>query len=198
MKRQLSLLTTLALALMLTLEMCQSANSYPLTEAEKTQYLEDGKKVAVLAQSALSKQLLNSLDDYGVPYTLDFCKSVALPLLDTLSSSYKCTIRRTSLKVRNPQDAPTKAEKAMLEAFAKQDESDAEIEPVVQALNAEEVAFYTPIRLQAACLGCHGQEGTDIHPTHVGLIKKLYPDDQATGYKLGDLRGMWSITYKRN
>jgi len=27
------------------------------------------------------------------------------------------------------------------------------------------------------------------------LIKTLYPNDLATGYKVGDLRGIWSIQF---
>jgi hypothetical protein len=26
-------------------------------------------------------------------------------------------------------------------------------------------------------------------------IRKLYPEDRATGYKTGDLRGAWAVTF---
>jgi hypothetical protein len=29
------------------------------------------------------------------------------------------------------------------------------------------------------------------------MIEERYPDDRATGYELGDLRGMWSIRWAR-
>jgi hypothetical protein len=30
------------------------------------------------------------------------------------------------------------------------------------------------------------------------VIRRLYPEDQATGFSLGDLRGMWRIDFKKN
>ena len=59
------------------------------------------------------------------------------------------------------------------------------------------VAFYAPIKVQDLCLNCHGQPGTDIKAADYDLIKKLYPEDEAVGYKSGDLRGMWSIRFEK-
>jgi hypothetical protein len=47
-----------------------------------------------------------------------------------------------------------------------------------------------------ACLQCHGQPGTDINEATMAQIKNLYPEDHATGYKLGDVRGLWKVTFK--
>jgi len=46
-----------------------------------------------------------------------------------------------------------------------------------------------------ACLGCHGTEGGDINAKTLKIIKQKYPEDKATGYKEGDLRGWWKITF---
>ncbi len=50
-----------------------------------------------------------------------------------------------------------------------------------------------------AVLEVHGQGHTsnDILPEHVALIKELYPNDQATGYKVNQLRGMWSVVFNK-
>ena len=45
------------------------------------------------------------------------------------------------------------------------------------------------------CLQCHGAPDQDIAPATLTAIRKLYPDDKATGYKAGELRGLWSITF---
>ena len=41
------------------------------------------------------------------------------------------------------------------------------------------------------CLACHGENIDSITRTR---LEKLYPDDQAAGYKVGDIRGAFSIT----
>ena len=38
------------------------------------------------------------------------------------------------------------------------------------------------------CLKCHGQPEDDIALEYVVTIRRLYPADGATGFKLGDLR----------
>ena len=56
--------------------------------------------------------------------------------------------------------------------------------------------FLAPIVLgNPLCLQCHGTPGKDIAPETLAAIQKLYPDDKATGFKLGDLRGLWRITF---
>jgi hypothetical protein len=47
------------------------------------------------------------------------------------------------------------------------------------------------------CLQCHGVAGRDILPATATLLQKLYPQDQATGFQLGDLRGAWRVEFDR-
>ena len=47
------------------------------------------------------------------------------------------------------------------------------------------------IRVSAPCLTCHGSE---IEQDIQDELKKLYPEDKATGYQAGDLRGALSVT----
>jgi hypothetical protein len=45
------------------------------------------------------------------------------------------------------------------------------------------------------CLNCHGEPDKDIKPENLALIRRLYPQDQATGFQLGELRGAWRIDF---
>lgn len=57
-------------------------------------------------------------------------------------------------------------------------------------------SFIAPIVLgNPLCLQCHGTPGEDIDPETLASIQKFYPNDKATGFKLGDLRGLWRITF---
>ena len=42
------------------------------------------------------------------------------------------------------------------------------------------------------CLQCHGEV---LDPAVAGKIAELYPDDQATGFIDGDLRGVFWVEY---
>ena len=41
------------------------------------------------------------------------------------------------------------------------------------------------------CLTCHGKE---LAPDLAAKLRELYPDDQATGFSLGEIRGAFTIT----
>ncbi len=53
-------------------------------------------------------------------------------------------------------------------------------------------SYYKPIYTKRLCLKCHG----DMQTLASGVykqVKKHYPTDKATGYKEGDLRGMFVV-----
>jgi hypothetical protein len=64
---------------------------------------------------------------------------------------------------------------------------------------SQEVFFYQrPIVLNnALCLRCHGEIGKDIAPADYALLKKQYPQDQATGYRQGQVMGAWQVQLQR-
>jgi hypothetical protein len=71
------------------------------------------------------------------------------------------------------------------------------MEPVVEARVAEPVimrdpdgnlAATHPIRVGEMCLQCHG-ERAEIGEKTLARIEELYPEDSATGFAAGDLRG---------
>lgn len=44
------------------------------------------------------------------------------------------------------------------------------------------------------CLQYRGSPETDIDSGNLNFIRSLYPGDPATGFTIGDLRGIWSVT----
>lgn len=169
-----------------------------LTEAEADSYRARGKTIAQATFGALSGQLMQAVQEGGVPHAIDYCHLSAYPLTDSMAQAMQAHIRRTALRYRNPQNAPTEAERRILEAFQAQlAASKGTPKPVVEAQGPDSVSFYAPIMLAEACLKCHGEVGTDIAPDDYALIQTRYPDDQAVGFATGDLRGAWSITFAR-
>lgn len=129
---------------------------------------------------------------------LKFCNMQAYPLTDSLSEQFHAAIRRTSLQYRNPKNKPDEQETALLTTFAawKSQGRDLSKTDTVVALDDGQVLFAKPILLQPQCQTCHGVVGEAVSQELYAEIKKLYPEDKATGFKPGDLRGMWAVRFK--
>lgn len=107
-------------------------------------------------------------------------------------------VRRVSERVRNPADTPDADERKVLQAWAtlqaegKLRPSD-EHQEVVTENGQEYYRYMKPIFIAGpVCLQCHGPSDT-LAPDVREALQALYPDDRATGYKVGDLRGAISV-----
>ncbi len=158
-------------------------------------YLEQGAAIASTSFTVLSGRLMAAMKKGGVPEAVQYCNLAGLPLIDSLSQANEVNIRRTALKIRQPKDAPTPAEKKALDQYHAQFAAGEVLKPFVETISTEEVAFYAPILMSEACLKCHGKLGETLTQQDYQLIKELYPGDEAIGYASGDLRGIWSITF---
>ncbi len=64
--------------------------------------------------------------------------------------------------------------------------------PRVASLADDRIGYVEPILLQPLCLGCHGAA---LAPEVEARIDALYPDDQATGFEVGELRGVFWVEF---
>ncbi len=53
--------------------------------------------------------------------------------------------------------------------------------------------YYKPLKIQPVCLTCHGDKLT-MDKSVREEIKRIYPNDLATGYKVGDFRGVIRVS----
>ena len=97
-------------------------------------------------------------------------------------------IRHAAVKNRNPNNAATETEAAIIRKF-EEDKTLTEIWEKVEAEGKSFKRFTRPIFVEEACLACHGAK--DARPE---FIKAKYQDDKAYGFKTGDLRGIISVT----
>ena len=176
---------------------CQSLSSEQNTTTEVANsklrdYMTEGKKITATAFAALSGKLQTAMQEGGVANAVSYCNIAALPLIDSLAQANNASIKRTSLKYRNPLDAPTKAEIEVLNTFADQLQKEKPLSPLVVEHN-----FYAPIRIATPCLKCHGKIGETLTESDYKHILKTYPEDKAIGYVPGDLRGMWVVSFKK-
>ena len=99
--------------------------------------------------------------------------------------------------VTHCQDRGDRWEQQVLANFAQQASKGEKYETMAFAELVEETdgkyfRFMKAIGVQDQCLACHG-DPAQMDPEVKALIKSRYPHDQATGYKVGDLRGAVSI-----
>jgi hypothetical protein len=178
---------------------CQRQNKEnTLTEEELISLaMQQGDLISENTQKVLGARLKEVIQDKGIPQALTYCNLNAYPLVDSLQDIYKAGIRRASLKIRNPADAPDKREEKIIKEYLKEiQEGKTPVAKVV--LQNDKLHYYRPIILSAQlCLNCHGNIGTDIKEDNYRIIRALYGDDKATGHKIGDLRGIWSITFHK-
>jgi len=157
---------------------------------------EKGDLISTTAQNNLSKILTEKIQTEGVLAAIEHCNVVAIPLVDSLSQVFGARIRRVSDKARNPVDLPDSTEADVLDAYYYAFENSIPLESSVEEINAREIHYTKPILVSnPLCLNCHGAIGTEIVFENYDVITSHYPSDSATGYKIGDLRGMWSIRF---
>jgi len=176
------------------LSSCQKS----LSEKDTKEYTAKGKEVALSTSEHLEGQLIKSMKEGGTARAIPFCNTMAMPLTEEMSVKYSTVIKRTSYKVRNENNAPTKDETRILGTYRKLIEANKQLKSIVERDKSGSPHFYAPILLQQKCLACHGEIGKNVTVETDSIIKSLYPHDAATGFKEGDLRGIWSIAFEFN
>lgn len=132
----------------------------------------------------------------GPAAAIRVCRDAAPEIHAAVGEETGWTIRRTSLKVRNPANAPDADERAVLLSFASraaagQDLASLRSVRLLSRGGGEIVHVMQAIPAQEPCLACHGR---DIDPEVRAAIDALYPEDRATGFAAGDIRGAFSLT----
>jgi hypothetical protein len=175
-----------------------SSCSTSLSQKEIEEYTEKGKEIAGTTANSLMKNLSEKMEKGGIAEAVPFCNTMAHPLTDEMANKYDASIKRTSLYVRNKKNEPNQAEIKILNQFETSFSNKEPLKPVVTLDESGKPHFYGPILLQKKCLACHGTVGEEVNIKTDSIIKSYYPNDKATGFKEGDLRGIWSITFNTN
>ena len=144
----------------------------------------------------LKGALKSAMQEGGPVNAIGVCHTEAPEIAADVSAAQGVDIARTSLKVRNPDNTPDAWEKAVLEAFearkaAGEDPMKLEHYEVVEQDGEKVFRYMKAIPTGAVCLRCHGSE--QVKPPVAERLSELYPEDQARGFNIGDLRGAFTI-----
>ena len=134
------------------------------------------------ADQALRQRLMGRVmevaNQEGFDAAVDVCHDEAGPLTDEVSEEFNVAIGRVSDRLRNPDNSGHDWVWSMIE--------EADGQPHYAA--NDDFRAVKPIELADGCVNCHGN--TDELAEGVPeLLEERYPDDEATGYEVGDLRG---------
>lgn len=133
----------------------------------------------------------------GFSGAVGVCADKAQAETKRYAAEHGIRIRRVSLKARNAANRPDEWERARLSEWENALKEGRALPDAAEGA-APDGAYrlLLPIRIQAMCLTCHGN-AQQIPADVKAIIAKLYPEDAATGYRNGDLRGAFSVAIPR-
>ncbi|MEQ9465620.1 MAG: DUF3365 domain-containing protein [Haliea sp.] len=144
----------------------------------------------------LKPQLQQAIAEGGPAQATAVCANIAPALMDELSASSGWEVRRVSLQPRNTERAVADSwEREVLERFSAEQTAGTQ----AQALNYGDTVdgqyrYMQAQGVEPLCLLCHGKELAE--PVKKALAE-YYPEDSATGYSPGQVRGAISLIDRR-
>jgi len=168
--------------------------------AENMPVKKEGIKYIKMLGGALKSQLKAKMKEDKTGLTaLAFCTSSANDITKAVNKKLPpyAKVRRTSLKVRNDKNnEPDALDKKVMEKFEAEIKAKTLTPKSIMVVKEGDVTrVYKPLVAKAVCLKCHG---TNLSPKIAEAIKSSYPDDKATGFKEGDLRGVIVAEIKKH
>lgn len=145
-------------------------------------------------QQRLKAELEAAIGHAGPAGAINVCREKAPAIAAELSTASGAVVSRTALRVRNPANAPLPWQRDVLLSFQ---ERMAAGEPADKLESLETPAgkgarYMKAIPMAPLCLTCHGSNlAEDVQ----AALRSMYPDDAATGFAIGDLRGAFSVVW---
>ena len=124
----------------------------------------------------------------GPEHAIEVCRLDA-PRLTALQQRDGIRVGRTSDRLRNPANAPEPWMQPLLAEFRERAPEPGAHRSV--DLGARGTGYVEPIYLKPLCATCHGE---NVAPPLLDAIRARYPEDRATGFRVGELRGLfWAV-----
>ena len=161
--------------------------------AQDDERLTLSRDAAVQLGQELGATLLSALGTDGPVEAIGTCSVEASPIAARLSEQAGASVGRTASRLRNPDNAPDADARAMLAAFERDLAAGATAPPEHFESRPDGSARYmSAIVTQPLCVTCHG---SDIAPEVAAAITERYPEDRATGFAVGELRGAFIVEW---
>lgn len=142
-----------------------------------------GAEILAPFKAELKAALLEGLAE-GPAAAIGACKLEA-PRIAAAISVDGVAVGRTSHRLRNPENIPPEWVSPVMQEYLADPGART---PRTVELPGGKVGYVEPILMQPLCLTCHG----DVQDSALAAgLADEYPEDQATGFKLDELRGVF-------
>jgi hypothetical protein len=163
--------------------------------SDETSELDQAKRATAAFAGALKSELVSAMQSGGPIEAIDVCNTRAVLIGEEVSLEQGMTLSRVSLRNRNPDNAPNEWQARVLDSFearkvAGEAPGTLAWHEIADTGTGKEFRFMKAIPTGAICLQCHGE--TLATPVAEKLAE-LYPEDNATGYSQGDIRGAFVV-----
>lgn len=152
---------------------------------------EASKQFGMELKAALQKAIAEG----GPVSAIQVCQLKAPAIAKGISQEKGWKVARTSLKYRNPNNAPDAWEQGVLQRFEERKQAGEDVEKmeyfeVLEEGGQKSFRYMKAIPTAGLCLTCHGAV---IDPALEQELESLYPQDKARGFEVGDIRGAFTI-----
>lgn len=164
--------------------------------ADDIEQLTQQSREAIKSLGGELKHTLQTAMKAGGPVnSVSSCQSEAPEISNSIFNEKGISVARTSLKYRNPENKPDDWEKQVLMEFEQrqadgEDVQSMEYSELIEHGGDKIFRYMKAIPTTEVCLGCHG---SNVAQPLAEKIDSLYPGDKARGYKIGDIRGAFSV-----
>jgi hypothetical protein len=174
---------------------CLFFSAIVFAQNKPDQFEAEAKAFASDLKMSLVKNLSDKIAKSGVEEAVPFCHANVKPIAKAAAKDRmdKFEFGRTSHKIRNDGNAPKPWAIQYLKEFEGKKKGDSAKTSIIHQLPDGKRVYMEPLYVEAKCLLCHGE---NINKSVSDTILKLYPNDKATGFKLGDFRGFIWIKEK--
>lgn len=174
---------------------CQTQSAGPSSDQSGGEIAEEhsndtgaARRVAIKAKDDLLKTLSGRLSEVvqndGPVAAINVCKDEAIPLTKEVADRHGIRMGRVGVRLRNPTNKAPDWARASVESGTEK--------IFVAEIDGGGTGMLLPILLKAKCITCHGT-ADQIPEAIVAELDKHYPEDQARGFAVGELRGwVWA------
>ncbi len=145
----------------------------------------------------LQGELLSAMKAGGPVNAISVCNEKAPAIAAAHEDASGWTVARSSHKLRSGSNVPDDFTAAVIEDFVAREEAGAVAKSlshaeIVEADGERVFRFVKAIPTAQPCLNCHG--GDNVKPEVEAKLAELYPDDQARGFSVDQMRGVFTLS----
>lgn len=161
------------------------------TQTSDAAFVQSAAQLADTYQTSLQAELSSAISQVGPVGAIGVCQSSAPAIAADLSSKGDLAVSRIARRNRNPDNAVPSELDALYQQLEREPLHDGKPRVVTATIGEREIFMRALPMKDQPCSQCHG---TSIAPEVKAAIAASYPNDRATGFAAGDLRGAMLVT----